>query len=122
MRKYTVEPFFELGSETVPATPGWSVKLGNDTICEVFCGHNGSGLTGGLYGAERIAAALNAIEGISAVSLEPPYKTATGGYSLLTLRETLRDMVQQFKDNDTEGLEESMALVEMNISILDGNG
>lgn len=113
MHKYTVESFFELGSETVPATPGWSVKLGNDTICEVFCG---------LDGAERIAAALNAIEGISTVSLEPPYKTATGGYSLLTLRETLRDMVQQFKDNDTEGLAESMALVEMNISILDGNG
>ena len=118
MHKYATETFTVITS----GETGHCVKLGDDTVCDVYCGHNGSGLTGGMYGAERIAAALNAIEGISTVSLEPPYAGATGGYSLLMLRETLRDMVQQFKDNDAEGLKESMALVEMNISMLDGNG
>jgi len=97
------------------------VQRGNDVIADVYHGHNGIGTTGPLHGAERIVAALNAIEGISTYALDG-IAIERGSYSLLTLRETLRDMVQQFKDNDTEGLAESMALVEMNVSMLDGNG
>lgn len=70
---------------------------------------------------ERITAALNTIEGIPTFALQAP-NAFSGGYSLVTLRETLRDMVQQYYNNDAEGLAESIALVEMNVSILSGEG
>lgn len=118
MHKYTAETFAVITS----GETGHCVKLGDDTVCDVYCGHNGSGLTGGMYGAERIAAALNTIEGIPTFALQSPDPNTAGPYSLAVLRETLRDLVQQFYNNDTEGLAHSIALVEMNVSMLSGEG
>lgn len=60
-------------------------------------------------------------KGIPTTSLVCPLGTP-GVFSLVVLRETLRDLVQQYADNDTEGLEESITLVAMNVSLLSGEG
>lgn len=93
-----------------------------DDICRVY-GGNDADHDRAVSDAQRIAAALNVVRGIPTFALTAD--TTPGqhsGFSLSTLRETMRDLVQQFAENDTEGLAESIALLEMNVSILSGEG
>lgn len=109
MTTFTAESYTVITS----GETGWCVKLGDDNVCDVY--------TGGKDAAERIATLLNVAKDIPTFALKAP-NASCGDFSLVTLRETLRDAVQQYYDNDNPGLSESMALIEMNVSLLSGEG
>lgn len=115
MRKFVVGPIGNPGGFNPRAT----IVEGSTVVGEAYFSTGNEGFPSALYGAERIAAALNTIEGIYTYALDG---IATGDQplSLASLRETLRDMVQQFHNNDTEGLAESMALVDGYVTRLSG--
>lgn len=70
---------------------------------------------------ERDAILRKVADGIPTFAFQCPLGTP-GVFSLTVLRETLRDLVHQYALNDTEGLDESMTLVAMNVSLLSGEG
>jgi hypothetical protein len=89
---------------------------GLTTICAVAAGLPASETNAN---AERIVACLNACEGIMTKALTRPDSASPHHYSFAGLRETLRTMCKQYRENDTEGLEESIDIIELNILMLD---
>lgn len=105
---YTAETYSVTSGES-----GWCVKLGDDTVCDVY--------TGGQTMAERIAALLNSAGDIPTFAFQAPNAQCTG-FSFPILRETIRDAIQQYYDHDEEGIHQSIGLLEMNVSLLSGEG
>ena len=109
------------GDVLVSDVSGTNAPL-EDDVCLVYGGNDGD-YDRKLSDAERIAALLNSARGIPTFAFTGANVPGQhSGFSFVTLRETMRDLVQQFADNDSEGVEQSIALLEMNVSLLSGEG